>query len=315
MNLGHFSYLLTDSGPRHTKIASDRLELLAKTAAKHYLESKVPLNESIKKIAEENDLNREQIERVCEIANISTHQGLWNKTANKESVAFDLADSKNIADVVTKKPLDPEDPGRLPFSCPAGIGADYASAPKGIPAPGPSLSSLMGDAAPAHNGLTEDSRGKQIVIMIQKKAHERAGLKSEILMQGIQSESLEKAAFNQVKQAVMGGESMLNLYHAAIVGGLGKVAEELLPKFEEQLINETYGELRLRLEKNAIAKAPTELISEDMGNTTVINGAHPVLVSLDVLQKQNGEIRNGLDNLLRIDDEVKVFKQQLRDLS
>ena len=108
---------------------------------------------------------------------------------------------------------------------------------------------------------------------------------------------------------------MLNLYHAAIVGGLGKVAEELLPKFEEQLINETYGELRLRLEKNAIAKAPTELISEDMGNTTVINGAHPVLVSLDVLQKQNGEIRNGLDNLLRIDDEVKVFKQQLRDLS
>ena len=73
--------------------------------------------------------------------------------------------------------------------------------------------------------------------------------------------------------------------------------------------------IRLRLEKLAISKAPPDLISEEMGNVTVINGAHPVLVSLDTVQRKTGEIKNGLHNLLRIDDEVKVLHQRLRELT
>lgn len=313
-SLSHFSYLLSDSGPRHTKIAADRLELLAKIAAKHYLESKVPLNDSIKKIAQENDLNQQQIERICEMANIATHQGLWQKTANKESVAFPLADSKNIVSVVVKKPLDATDPDSPMVSSPAS--SDFTCPPKGIPTPGPGLASLMGaDPAESHNGLTEEPEKKTITIIMQKKAAERADLHSRVLMMGMELETLEKAAFAKVKQEVMQGASFRDIYDAAVGLGLGKTAERLLPDFEERLIGESIGDLRRRLEKNAISKAPPELISDDLGNTTVINGAHPVLVSLDTVQKKTGEIKNGIHNLLRIDDEIKVFKQKLRELS
>jgi hypothetical protein len=52
-----------------------------------------------------------------------------------------------------------------------------------------------------------------------------------------------------------------------------------------------------------------------LGNTNIINGAHPVLVSLDTVNRKTNEIRNGLEGLLRIDDEVKIYHQKIRDLS
>lgn len=316
MSLGHFSYLLSEQTTHHTKVASDRLELLAKTAAKRYLEERVPLNSTIQKIAEENDLNSNQIERICEMANLATHRVLWSKTAQKESVAFPLADAKNVVSVMGKKPLDPSDPGSPSVSCPAMSDSDYAGPPKGLPMRGPSTMSMLGgDPANVHNGLHEEPEKKRIIIILQKKANERKDLRDKVLLGGMELESLEKQAYHNVKQTVLGGATFRQVYTAAVGSGFGKIAEEFLPKWETDLIAETHGSVRLRLEKLAISKAPEDLISSDMGNVCVINGAHPVLISLDTIQRKTGEIKNGLNNLLRIDDEVKVFSQRLRELS
>ena len=88
-----------------------------------------------------------------------------------------------------------------------------------------------------------------------------------------------------------------------------------MPKWQAQLVKDSHGSQRLRLEKLAISKAPADLISDNMGNTTVINGAHPVLISLDTVRRKTGEIKQGLHNLLRIDDEVTVYNQKLRELA
>ena len=40
-----------------------------------------------------------------------------------------------------------------------------------------------------------------------------------------------------------------------------------------------------------------------------------VMISLDTVQRKTGEIKNGISNLLRIDDEVKIYQQRLRELS
>ena len=129
------------------------------------------------------------------------------------------------------------------------------------------------DPGTHHNGLTEVPEKKKIIIVIQKKAAERNALRDKILFDGMKLETLEKEAFHVVKQAVMEGASFLDLYQAAVGMGLGKVAGELLPTFENKLIGETYGDIHRRLVKHAISKAPSELISEDLGNTTIINGA------------------------------------------
>lgn len=312
MSLGHFSYLLSEARPSHSKLASDNLELMAKAAAKRYIQEKVPLTDTIKKFAQQNDLNRNQVERVCEMANIATHQALWQKTAQKESVAFDLADSKKVVAVVKKEPLDSDDPGGPMVSC----DADYDGPPKGIPDKSPSMASMMGvDPSASHQGLHDDGEKKRIIIILQKKAEERKDLRSKILYKGAQAESLEKQAFHAFKQAVLGGEPFYNLFVGAATAGFGKLAGELFPTWQEQLINETSGSMRLQLEKQAIHRAPDDLISSELGNVTVINGAHPVLVSLDTVTRKTGEVKNLINNLLRIDDEVKVYSQRMRELS
>lgn len=310
--MGHFDYLL--EGNHQTKVASsEQLKLLADTAAKHYLEAGNNLNESIRKMASENDLNSAQIERVCELANIATHQGLWRKTAQKESIAFDLANSRNI---ISTERATPDTGGDCGCSAPKPVSSDYNGPPQGIPSPGPSTMSMLGvDPAKVHHGLSHEPEKKQIIVVLQKKAAERSNIKSNLIVRGMELETLQKQAFEVVKQTILGGATFRQVYEAAAGTGLGKVAEEYLPGFEERLIQDTHGETRERLEKTAIGKAPEDLVSSMLGNATIINGAHPLLVSLDTINRKTGEIRNGLHNLLRIDDEVKVYTQRMRELT
>jgi hypothetical protein len=309
--MGHFDYLLGDSKTRQNRMGADRLSILAKTAAKRYIEERAPLTDSIRKIATENDLNSEQIKRVCEMANIDTHKALWSKTAEKSAVAFPLADARQVVDSVESPSLD-----GCAVKSPCSMDSDYAGPPKGISAPGPSTMSMFGGKPEeGHNGLHDDGEKKRIIIILQKKAAEREDLASKVLYQGMELESLEKQAFNAVKQTVLGGASFYQVYEASVGVGLGKLAEEYLPAWQDRIVAEAHGSQKLRLEKLAISKAPADLISENLGNTTVINGAHPVLVSLDTVRRKTDEVKQGLHNILRIDDEVKVYNQRIRELS
>ena len=320
MSLGHFSYLLSGGQAHMSKVSSERLESLARTAARHFLGEGEPLNKSISKFAQENDLNPHQIARVCEMANIATHQALWSKTAQKEAIAFDLANAKTIIRIVKKEPMDPcDDDGPMvspPDPGPAPCSSDYTLPPRDIPMSGPSMSSMFGaDPADVHQGLHSEPERKSIVIVLQKKAAERQRTVSELLYKGMQLETLEKKAFEAVKQAVMGGATFFEVWQAAAGAGMAKVAKEYLPAWQDRIVKDADGAMKIRLEKLAIHKAPDDLISEDLGGVVVVNGAHPVLVSLDTVTKKTGEIKNLLNNLLRIDDEVKVYKQRIRELS
>lgn len=310
----HFQYLL--GGAPHTKVASERLDLLAKTAARRFLHEGIPLNNSIRKMASENDLNMNQVERVCEIANIATHQGLWAKTAQKESIAFDLADAKMIVQVAGNGAPSMGSPSAAaPATAPC-TQQDYMGPPVGLPVAGPPMSAMMGcDPAAVHHGLHAEPERKRLIIVIQKQAAARQTLHDQIICRGLELESLEKRAYATIKQCVLQGASFSDIYTAAAGAGLGKLAEAYLPKFEDRLIEEVHGETHRRLVKQAISRAPADLISDNLGNMTVINGAHPVLISLDTIQRKTGEIKNGLHNLLRIDDEIKVFTQRMRELS
>jgi hypothetical protein len=294
-----FSYLME----KRAAIAPEELETLAKIAAKRYVDEKIPLNATIQKLAEERELNRNQVERVCEMANLATHQALWPRAAEKEKLAFELADPKKLKSKNTERHHG------------SSIEADYCGPPRGIPGSGPSLASLLGVTPDAgHQGLAGPSDKQRILIVLQKKAAERKRLRDQLLCAGMAAETAEKRAYAAVKQEVLGGTPMRDVLGAAAAAGLGKLACELLPRFQQQLVDEAQGSTRTGLEKNAISRAPEDLISDELGAITVVNGAHPVLVSLDTVQKQNGVVKNLLYGLLKIDDELKVYHQQLREL-
>jgi len=295
-----FAYLLQKEGA----VSGEQLAMLAKVATKRFVEENVPLNTTIAKLAEEHDLNHHQIERVCELANVGTHQALWPGAREKHKLAFELADAKKLKE---------KRPARKPAS--SAVNRDYAGPPAAIGKSGPSLAALLGvDPSGGHEGLAGPSEKRRLVIILQKKAAERRRVKDQTLVAAMEAESAEKRAYAQVKQEVLGGTPMRDVLRAAAVAGLGKVGCEVLPGFEEKLIDETTGGTRAGLKKLAISRAPEELISDDLGATTVVNGAHPVLVSLDTVSKKKGVVQTLLYNLVRIDDELNVVRQRLNEL-
>lgn len=73
------------------------LEDFGKIASSNLLDNSVSLNEGIQKLAGENMLNRQQINRVVEAANVETYISMM-KTAESKYINFDLADAATISD-------------------------------------------------------------------------------------------------------------------------------------------------------------------------------------------------------------------------
>jgi len=309
----HFNYLLHEANVKPS-VSADRLMLMAKTASGRYLSEGTPMNETITKIAGESDLNSHQIERVCEMANIQTHQALWPQAAEKEKIAFPIASPKMVVIRLGGGRPAPSDDGGGCGGPSGSTSSDYM-APPSLPSNGPSMSSLFGaDPGGSHNGMHEDTPRQKIVVLIQKKAAERDRIKDQLIVDTMRWESEKRAAYNAIKQEVLGGTSLSDVQAAAYAAGLGKVASELLPEFRDQLIAETHGRERIQLEKVAIAPAPDEYISDNLGNMTVVNGAHPVLITLDLLHKRDCKIKQLFTGLTRVNDELTVYGQKIREL-
>ncbi|RKX67351.1 MAG: hypothetical protein DRP42_00705 [Tenericutes bacterium] len=304
-----FDYLLKEAS-QTSAVSADRLMLMAKTASGRFLRENVPLNDTIQKFAEDNDLNGHQVERVCEMANITTHQSMWPSAPEKEKIAFPLASPKVI---ILSGGSGASSSGGCCHS-PASAGADYMGPPS-MPAPGPSMAEMFGeDPSAGHSGMRGPGPAKKIIIIMQRKEAQAKRIRDELLVEGMKYESEKKAAYNAVKQEVLGGTSLAVIQDAANAAGFGKLAAEILPEFQKALVAETYGPIKTALEKVAIAPAPEELISKNLGNTTIVNGAHPILISLDVLHRKDDRIKVLSTGLTNVNDELKVYGQKIREL-
>ena len=80
------------------KTSDIQLNEFAGKAVKDFLQNKTSMNETITKIAEEQGLNKDQVSRVCERANMGVRLSLY-KTPGVEQhkVAYELADPEKIA--------------------------------------------------------------------------------------------------------------------------------------------------------------------------------------------------------------------------
>jgi hypothetical protein len=86
---------------KYANVSPEMLEMMGKQAANEFIEKGVSLNESISKLAAaHDDINQEQIKRVCEFANTAVYLAKHDmaKTAgSKESYPeFDLADPNRV---------------------------------------------------------------------------------------------------------------------------------------------------------------------------------------------------------------------------
>lgn len=120
-------------------MGENRFEKLAEVAANEHVDKKVPLNDSIANIAENHDLNPEQIKRVVEAANVKVFQKYFKDEEREghKNVDFDVADPKVIISrVFMKKPEVLTDPMEDMCRCePPDLGIGNGSMMSRMPSP------------------------------------------------------------------------------------------------------------------------------------------------------------------------------------
>lgn len=280
-----------------TKVASfsqERLETFAKIASNRFIGENIPLNDTILKIAKDEDLNSHAVERVCEMANLQTHAGLLPSEPEKRaSFAFPLADSKKIASMICI-----ENPPSATMS------SEFACPPCGPAASsGPSMEDLFGVSGQAHDGFQVPEK-KSLVIMIQKKAAEKNRMYDKLIKEAMLVETAEKAAHHQIKQAVLQGESLDEIHVNACNAGLGDFAVEYLDK--------TADVLRKEFVKCAF-EAPEELIDRSVP-VRVINGRNPIIASLHTLKQYRDNAFSIREGLMGLEQDISILKQRLKEL-
>lgn len=81
------------------QLSQMELEGMGKEASSRYLLDKIPLNDTIIKMANTHNLNPHQVARICEAANTDVYSTLWGMTKNGQ-FTFDMADQEKIADTL-----------------------------------------------------------------------------------------------------------------------------------------------------------------------------------------------------------------------
>jgi hypothetical protein len=287
------------AGARTPSASPEKLSLLAKVASNRYLKDGTSLNEAIQKLANENSLNSHQVARVCEMDNINTHQALWPAADDKTKVAFEVANPAKITVINIKSPPPA-----------TGGGGEFMGPPSDSPSVGPSMAEMFGGDDAGHQGMTEVPEKKQIIVIMQKSAAERQVVTDDLVKLAMLYETELKNLYGLVKRAFISGEAAIeDLYAVACQEGHGDVAMKLFPKFAALLHKET---AKSSLTKIAW-KAPEDLISQEMP-VTVVNGAHPILISLDTLKRYRDQEQEFNFHLWRIDDKNSILSQRLKEL-
>lgn len=288
-------------GPGSGSPSDVHLNMWAKTASKRFIDENIPLNETISKFAEENGLNRNFVERLCEMANMYTHnEMLPNDPEKRASFGFPLADSACIAGKLSSAPRPA-----------VKIISDYAGPPSGLPGGGPTMAEMFGvSKSKPHCGFETPDK-KRIIIMIEKKAALKRRAKDYMFKEAMLSETKEKETQELIKTAVMKGAKLEDIHKVACYAGVGDVTEDLLPK-TAKLLNKHFLISNEELEKVAF-KAPEELIDRSVP-VRVINGRNAILVSLRDLKEHRDNIVRAKKDLMGLDQEVEILHQKIKEL-
>ena len=282
-------------GIKTASASEEQLETFAKIASNRFINESIPLNKSIAKIAQDNDLNSNCVERVCEMANLQTHSALLPSEPEKRaSFAFPLADSKKVAGMIcVKTPSGPT------------MSREFARPPCGpAVSSSPSIADLFGTSGKSHDGFRIPEK-KKIIVMIQKKAAEKGRKHDALLKEAMMCETAELEAQKSVKQAVLQGSTLEEIHSAACGAGLSKVSAEVLQKTAPALDKQLF-------EKVAF-EAPEELIDRDVP-VRVINGRNPIIASLSALKKYQDNSYCIRDGLMGLEQEIEILKQRLKEL-
>jgi hypothetical protein len=257
------------------------LKLMGKTASAKYLDESASMNDTIAGMAKESKLNPHQVARICEAANISTYDTLWEKKGNGDFV-FDMADQEKIAETINSTPslilqeadssiesikdlLPPVD--RVENSSDAEKSAKLASFEAYV------------------NGDVEKVSRKHIEKMIAKLGQLRYNLDMGIQESRINAANATMTLTEMMKTSALRGENIAGVYLAA---------RAMYPEATDQeKIATLFSTIERSLAVNniSIKEAAKKYTEDALGNISeaVVNKKHPIMKHLDTVMRSDNE--------------------------
>jgi len=301
-----FEYL--NKGSSSSRVDLELLGEFAKSAASQYLgPSKVPLQESITKIASSEALNPDQVALVCHEANKSVHEAIFNQSDNKY-VTFDVADPRVIVGLCEDSHEKVANHGRDVIEKTASIyndtrNLDYEMLPSELGSTGDYV--VAGNRG--HQGLSDNSK------YFEKKAHENYKMAmdkvaSREVMLEAQGESYAKRFIKEARAHLImypltyREEQYENIASFCKSAGLSDdKTDSLMGLLNKVMIAQGL------IEKTA-APAPVSLISKNL-KAQVANGDHPLESIVHLIDNNESDrVRNEKEKSNLVQTELKPMR-------
>jgi hypothetical protein len=300
------SYLVNEK--RHASLSPEALELMGKEAANMFLDSKVPLNEGIAKLAgQHTDINHEQVKRVAEFANNAVYLAFHEKNkvagANSSYPSFLLADPsliiQDLSDgarptVVTRTDIDyGNQPVKKEKFSSAEEGA-FAEMFKAASAPMPDFSFDTGVAG------VMDAKSQLV------------GLKQHLETTAERFDLLRKEAaaeyYDMVKRHLLEGGGFEDVMVSARASGV-----------PEEMVGEAMKPFVVDLIKEKVAspeRLKTGIRNLEKVAHRVLNPDHPFVTVFGAMLALDDEIEKCATGLKQVDEQLEIvndfIKEQLR---
>lgn len=254
------------------------LDNFVKIASEAYLKNNTPLNDTIVKIATENGLTREQINRVIEGSNTDVYLQLFNKSDDKY-VTFETADREKIYDH-----LSPENKV-----------AEVANPMDDYTEPPTEEHETIKVGVSIFPEISEDSHIYQDELLrsYYKLAAVNTRLEETMTEKDLAFQQEVSKFQEMIKQAVLGGTAYSDIYNAIITAHENDpIISAVLSDTETFLKEKTYN---VKLEKSA-------------SKNTAVNLQHPLLIQSGKLVKIASEYKMLQDKLHEVAEEWENLK-------
>jgi hypothetical protein len=289
-----------------TKLALGKyqFDVFGREAANAYLERNVSLNETIEKIANENDLTYNQIERVCEAANKDVYLHLFKNQSNAEKTG-----AKGVYEKYVVFPI--AEPGVISkaLNKTASVFSDtsdyYADVPSDLVDSGDPLTMFAVESSEVEKTASPNSDlGYDIIAKLKSVQQQLAG---SLLVKQAEIDETRQRLYSAVKTALLNEEfSFAQLcklaskhFKSPKVADVLKDTLEGLEKYEPAM----YFKIASSVDEGLISDKLDELAADT--GVQVLNGRHPVWMEINTLVPQ-------IEDYAKVEGKLWILNDRLR---
>lgn len=303
-----------------TQITSFNFTEWAKEASDGFLEEEVAMDETIRGIAEEHGLTASQVGQVCQQANCMVYERLF-KTAEDKNFSFPLADSSKVLVSIQEEPTPEQAQSASPM--------DFLLAPPQKKVANDWFAALgVKQASNEHEVAEEIANNEQALGNIRLAQDEIRGRQ---VLNEVKVAECRKRFAHEVRQAALGEASplqaMTKIAHGCSLAfgdsARRKLAVAELVKIATHLTENGLLGMRVRQKMEKLAEAvQQDLISTNLDTgeapedkVTIVNGNHPIIMSVNQLVDQVSEEDRLKDGLLLLEDKASYAIKRIQDLN